>query len=118
MRKRKRWIHVYEGKQEYGGPEEGGWWYMAWYPMGRLFSRPVKRANEARRKLRQMQEYAERIAKQTPPASAIIGGNPDDLDSRDDFDPNDMTGVQTGSDFTARLCFSRDGLPPRRPRYS
>lgn len=33
------YIHKYEVSQEYGGPEEGGWWYDAgspvawWYPV-------------------------------------------------------------------------------------
>jgi hypothetical protein len=27
------YIHKYEVSQQYGGPEEGGWWYEAGYPV-------------------------------------------------------------------------------------
>lgn len=41
------WVTAYEITQEYGGPEEGGWWYVTGEPMDSFLVRTLKDAREA-----------------------------------------------------------------------
>lgn len=52
------YINLYEYSREYGGPEEGGWWFDSWECVesvrirGGIYSaRAARKLNEARRRL-------------------------------------------------------------------
>ncbi len=106
-----KFVNVYEASQAYGGPEEGGWWYT--------HLEPVKTVR-ARRKRQQRCAYREMLTKFPPlergkRLGQITGGNPGDLDSCEDFEPNDMTGVSTLSEF--RVLIERHPARPTPRRY-
>jgi len=47
---------IFEHVREYGGPEEGGWWFDAFYP---LYARRFRKARKARRWMRQVEPLAQ-----------------------------------------------------------
>jgi hypothetical protein len=50
-KKRYRWINVYAIEREYGGPEEGGWWYNTYDCLTSIRVKTRKQEEEARRLL-------------------------------------------------------------------
>jgi hypothetical protein len=46
----KVWVNVYSITREYGGPEEGGWWYN-WYSLVEAKQVPVEKADETKSEL-------------------------------------------------------------------
>lgn len=87
-----RYVNVYSVQQVYGGPEEGGWWYRH---RSVIESHPVVEEKMVDSVIAEMEKKYGHIRKGES-ASSILGGNPDDLDSVEDFEENDMTGVETG----------------------
>jgi hypothetical protein len=104
-----KYVNVYEVTQEYGGPEEGGWWYSCRHPLGSV---PIQKEETAKKLIGILKEEFEHI-KKGKYVGEILGGNPDDLDSTEDFDPNDMSGVETGTDL---LILVEDEPGERTPK--
>lgn len=49
------WVNVYHMYQEYGGPEEGGWYYDSWEIVESIRKRTRGRAEELAERLRRAQ---------------------------------------------------------------
>lgn len=107
-----RYVNVYKVTQEYGGPEEGGWWYMA---RQLLESLPVTGEKWAASVVRELEKKYGHVRKGKY-AGQILGGNPDDLNSAEDFEENDMTGVETGEELEI-LVEDEQGKNSERPHY-
>jgi hypothetical protein len=114
------YVNIYEVSRRYGGPEEGGWWYdhcspKSCHPVGRK----IRKARVQYRKVLAIQKaviaLAARSAKRRK-YGEIIGGNPADLDSREDFEPNDMRGVETQTEVRCYLETHQARHTPR-PYY-
>lgn len=88
------YVNVYEITREYGGPEEGGWWYTCYTPV------TAKRARKKRNQREWLRVLEAEYVHRSTGAGRILGGGdfPDH-----DVDPNDMTGVVTGCDYAVRV---------------
>ena len=106
-----KYVNVYRITQEYGGPEEGGWYYSQRWPItsfrGRNKRILKKKFHDAWLKFG---NYPNRLGK-------IIGMNPSiDPFPDHDLDPNDDTGIIWGDDISITV----EPLPaftPGRPYY-
>jgi hypothetical protein len=104
-----KFVNVYEVTREYGGPEEGGWWFDCLTPIKSV------RANTKRLRKKVLKRL-ERLFPNPGTAGRILGGDPGALDSVDDIAENDMQGVHTG--FDTRIII--EGRPAHhwpRPHY-
>lgn len=50
-RKRYRWVNVYSVERQYGGPEEGGWWYNTYEGLESVRVKTRKQEEAARARL-------------------------------------------------------------------
>jgi len=82
-------ITVYEVSREYGGAEEGGWWYDAYNVISHTYSLTPERT-----KAKLKREYAGEHTGKNKVLS--VDPIPDDYDP---IDPNDETGVYYGKDI-------------------
>lgn len=104
-----KFINVYRVERAYGGPEEGGWWYDDYTPLKSVRANTKRLRKKIRKKL-------ENLFPNPAQAGRILGGNPADLDSVDDFEPNDETGLILGHDVII-LEESRRAFYRPRPYY-
>ena len=66
---RRRYVNAYAITREYGGPEEGGWWYDVAWPLGSIKAGSKRRRKKALAKLR-----AAHGDKASGDISSVLGG--------------------------------------------
>ena len=86
-------VTVYDVVRQYGGPEEGGWWYDSYDMVYYKITLTPKRTFQ---KLRE--EYAEEHTGKNKVLS--VDPIPDDYDP---IDPNDETGIHYGKDIVIKI---------------
>jgi len=104
------YVNIYSTSQEYGGPEEGGWWYTHCSPVS---SRPVgRKIRKARCEYRSAFVLHNKVVGRL---GEILGGG-DFAENGEDFEPNDMRGVETREHIEVYLEQKRARHTPR-PYY-
>jgi hypothetical protein len=107
-----KYINVYEVSSEYGGPEEGGWWYNYYEPIKSI---PVRGSKS--RKIKSTFRKACKEYFRDGTVGKILGSYLHDyIWMQDDCDENDMYGVKTETKVEVLI----ESLPARsspRPTY-
>ena len=70
------WVHLFEVTREYGGPEEGGWWYNLYVPVQATAQGPFFDRGEAWDAAHTLQVFADVENKVDNPRGiySVIGG--------------------------------------------
>ena len=106
-------VNAYTVTQRYGGPEEGGWWYNHREP---VCSVPVHSLSSAHCLSAFLKREYGRDKQGRYPGEILGYVGPNPLDSVDDIEPNDTTGLIEGYD-TAVCIEPWPGKPTERPQY-
>jgi hypothetical protein len=104
-----RYVNVYSVTQAYGGPEEGGWWYSHYAPIKSVAARTMRLAKKRLKEIKPQFSNPNQYGK-------ILYASPDCLDSVDDIEPNDMSGIVTGENIEIFIQSHKAQHTPR-PYY-
>lgn len=99
-------LNVYRIERAYGGPEEGGWWYDDYIPLKSFRGRTKRIRKKLRKRL-------ESLFPNPNSAGRILAGRPEDLNSVDDFHPDDTFGITFGHDI---MILEERGKAHYKPR--
>ena len=109
-----KYVTVYSKSEEYGGPEEGGWWYTQYHPVETKRCRKKRQVREWERK------FEDRFCSLSTGASRMVGFDSSvRVDPMEDLDPNDDRGVIYGTDYVVVVeSIPYERVYVGRPSYS